>query len=443
MDFRTIAAAIRRGWWILAIATAAGVFVAVLATGHATRQYTATTRLFISATGGNSSSEAYSGGQFAEQRAQSYAQMITSPQITQRVVDDLRLPVSAQELSTRVNAAIVPRTVLMDVSATDSSGERAADIANSLARSFIGYVQPLEIPAGLNTPRSTITVVNSADEPLFPSSPNVGSNVTYGLIGGLTLGLAALLLVQVLSRRIQSITDLSRLTDAPTIGPIVLPDHEADTGRHRLVDWTPEEAEQLRRLRVQVEAQAPPPQVLLLAPASAGEAAATLGAGLAVAFAEKGEMTALVVLDPAHAPGYSVNDDAVGLAELMNGTSTMDEVLHRTARDNLYVVPTGSTPDLESLLSSAAMSAFIDDLRKECDRVVLVTPPILESSAASVLSAVVDADLLVVQRKSTHRGQLDRAMGELKAARAPLFAVVLTGVANTTRLPAWMKGGTR
>lgn len=442
MDFRTIAAAIRRGWWMLTIATAAGVLVALLATSQATREYTATTRLFISATGGNSSSEAFSGGQFAEQRAESYAQIITSPQITQRVADDLGLAISAQELSASVHAAIVPRTVLMDVSATDSSQERAADIANSLARAFIGYVQPLEIPAGQSTPRSMITVVSRADVPTIPTSPNVGKNLVYGFLGGLAAGFLALMSMRVFSRRITSAEQLSRLTGAPTIGPITTLDRDAGAGDQALVDWTAQEAEQFRRLRVQVEAQDPPPEVLLVAPASAGTAAATLGAGLAVAFAEKGEMTALVVLDPTHATSRRIGDDAVGLAELINGTSTVDEVLHRTVRENLYVVPTGSTPDLESLLSSAAMSAFIDDLRKECDRVVLVTPPILESSAASVLSAVVDADLLVVQRKSTHRGQLDRAMGELKAARAPLFAVVLAESANTKRLPVWMKGDT-
>jgi receptor protein-tyrosine kinase len=433
VDFRTIAAAIRRGWWILLIATFAGFHVAILASSHTTPQYTATTRLFISASGGNSSSEAFSGGQFAEQRAESYAHIITSPQITQRVVEDLRLPLSAQELSSKVNAAIVPRTVLMDVSATDPSRERATAIANSLASAFISYVQPLEIPAGQSTPRSTITVVSAADLPMVPTSPNVVRNAVYGCIGGLAVGLLALASMRLLSRRISTVGDLGRYVDAPAIGPITMPNHEAAARRHRLVDWSPQEAEQLRRLRVQIEAQDPPPQVLLVTPASTGEAAATLGAGLAVAFAEAGATTALVVIDPAYAPPYGVGDGAPGLADLIEGMSAFDEVLRCTPQENLYVVPTGNTPDVEALLSSAAMSVFVDDLRKECDRAIIVAPAVIDSSAASVLSAVVDADLLVVQKK-THRGQLSRAMGELRAARASLLAVVLTNVVNAKHL---------
>ncbi|MGV9800981.1 Wzz/FepE/Etk N-terminal domain-containing protein [Mycobacterium sp. NPDC003449] len=424
MDFRTIAAALRRGWWILALATSAGLLVAVLASSHTTRQYTATTRLFISATGGNSSSEAFTGGQFAEQRAESYAQIITGQQITQRVVDDLGLPTSAQELSARVDAAIVPRTVLMDVSATDPSRERAAAIANALARAFIGYVQPLETPAGQSTPRSTVTVVSPAAVPVLPSSPNVARNAVYGLISGLAAGLIALTLRRALSRRINSPDDLSRATGVPAIGPVTTPDRGADSGRHRLADWAPEEAEQLRRLRVQIEVHDPPPQVLLVTPVSAGREAAVLGAGLAVAFGETGEPTALVAVDPVHCP-YGIDPDAAGLAELIEGKASFDDVVYRTARDNLYVVPAGSAPDLEALLSSAAMSTFVDDLRKECGRVVIVTPPVIHSSAASVLSAIVDANLLVVQKKTAHRRQLDRAMAELKAARAYLLAAVL------------------
>jgi receptor protein-tyrosine kinase len=155
VDFQTIVGAIRRRWWILAIMAVVGIFVGNLASGYVTREYTATTRLFVAATGGNSSSEAYSGSQFSEQRAESYAQMITSEQLTQRVVDKLKLPMSAEALSSEVTAAIVPRTVLLDVSATDPSPDRAAAIANSLADAFIQYAGPLETPAGQSTPRTS------------------------------------------------------------------------------------------------------------------------------------------------------------------------------------------------------------------------------------------------------------------------------------------------
>jgi succinoglycan biosynthesis transport protein ExoP len=426
VDFGTIVGAIRRRWWVLAIAALVGIFVGNLASSSATREYTATTRLFVAAAGGNSSSEAYTGSQFSEQRAESYAQMITSQQMTQRVVDQLQLPMSAQELSSEVTAAIVPRTVLLDVTATNASPERAAAIANSLADAFIQYAGPLETPAGQSTPRSTITVVNRAQVPLSPSSPDVGVNAVYGFIGGILVGLVGLSLVPVFSRRIHSTEELGRFTGAPTVGPITMPGRNVDAPQHRFDSLRPGEAEQLRRLRVQIDAQDPPPQVVLIAPASSSDAAAALGVGLAAAFSEAGRTTALIAADPTlDARWLGLADDAAGLADVLDERSSFDDVLHRTVRPDLYVVPPGRTPVLESFLSSAAMSTFVDDLRKECDRVVIVTASVNDSSAASVVSAIVDADLLVVHKSKTRRGDITKAMSELKAARVHLLAVVL------------------
>jgi len=426
VDFQTIVGAVRRRWWILAIMAVVGIFVGNLASGYATREYTATTRLFVAATGGNSSSEAYSGSQFSEQRAESYAQMITSEQLTQRVVDKLKLPMSAEALSSEVTAAIVPRTVLLDVSATDPSPDRAAAIANSLADAFIQYAGPLETPAGQSTPRSTITVVSRAQVPLFPSSPNVGVNAAYGCIGGILVGLVGLALVTVFSRRITSAEELGRFTGAPTVGPITTPDRNVNASMDRFDAWRPAEAEELRRLRVYVDAHDPPPQVILIAPASCGDAANALGVGLAAVFSEAGRTTALIAADSTlDARWFGLKDDAAGLGDLLDGRSSFDDVLHSTARPDLSVVPAGRTPVLESLLSSAAMSAFVDDLRKEYDRVVIVTASVNDSSAASVVSAIVDADLLVVHKSKTRRKEIAKAMSELKAARVHLLAVVL------------------
>ncbi|WP_162938358.1 Wzz/FepE/Etk N-terminal domain-containing protein [Mycobacterium kyogaense] len=442
MDFQTVVSAIRRRWWVLAITALIGIFVGNLWSSHEVREYTATTRLFVAATGGgNSSSEAYSGGQFSEQRVQSYAQMISGQQLTRRVIDRLHLQLSADELSSRVNAAIVPRTVLLDLSATDPSPERATEIANALAEEFIQYAGPLETPVGESTPRATITVVNRAQIPTTPSSPNVVTNAVYGCIGGLMIGLLCLSLIPVISRRITSAEELGRLTGAPTSGPLLVPDPDASP-QHNLFDTScSEESEGLRRLRVQLDAHDPAPQVLLVAPATAGRAAVALGGGIAAAFAETGRSTALISADSSlDATWFGVAGDSPGLTDLLGGRAGFDDVLHSTVRPRLSVVTHGGSHAIEALLSSAAMSAFVDDLRKEFDRVVIVTGSVNDSSAASVLSAVVDADLLVVDTSRSHRGDVTRAIGELTAARAHLLAVVMAKVKAPEHLQQTSKG---
>jgi len=442
-------AAVARRWWILAISVVVGILAGVLATSLATPEYTASARLFVSATGGSSSTEAESGAKFSEERTESYVRMITTEQITQRVVDQLALPMSASELSSEVTAAIVPRTVLFDVTVTDPSPDQAAAIANALADQFVVYAGALETPVGQNFPRVTISVFNRAKAPSAPSSPDPDTNMFYGVAGGIALGLVAIALATTFSRRIRTAEELARLTGLPTLGPISTPERGI---RGKLADlnaWDAQEMEELRRLRVEVEAHDPTPRVVLVTSASPGITATTFGIGLAVAFCETGAATALIVADPeldSRSFGADFSDSAPALVDLLRGESSFDEVLRPTGRPNLFLVPTArrrarrtpvSSADIESLISSTVMSRFLDDLRREFDRVVIATASINTSSAASVLSATVDANLLVVSAERSRRSHIERAMNELKAARAHLLGAVLVKAGAQASSSPW------
>ncbi|MCW2685535.1 MAG: Tyrosine-protein kinase CpsD [Mycobacterium sp.] len=428
MEFSRIFAVIRRRWWILVVTVLVGVATGFVVTRVTTPEYTSTARLFVSTTGGTSSTESYSGEQFSQARAASYAHMMTSELLAQRVVDELGLPMSAAELSSKVTAVIVPRTVLLDISATDRSPERAAAIANTLAATFIAFAGPLETPAGQTQPRSTITVVSAAEKPSSPSAPKLSTNLFYGALGGFVVGVGVVVLTTVFSRRIRSADELARITGTAGLGPIKTPDRKPQARSAQLVNWQGPEAEGFRRLRVQIEAHDPAPQVLLLASASAGKSAANFAVDLAVAFCEAGRTTAVVGTDPQFgsvASGLGLADDSPGLAERLEGQLPFENVVHSTERSNLFVVPPGGGSDVEPLLSSPAMSGFVDDLRKYFDRIIVVTPAIRDSSAASVLSAIADADLLLVDAKAARRGDVENAVSELKAARAHLVGAVL------------------
>ncbi len=437
MEFRPIFAAIVRRWWILAISVIVGILAGIVATSLATPQYTATVRLFVSATGGSSSTEAESGSKFAEERAESYVRMITSEQLTERVVDQLALPMTAGELSAEVTAAIVPRTVLFDVTVTDPSPDQAAAIANALADQFVVYAGALETPVGQNFPRVTISVFNRAKAPSAPSSPDAGKNVFYGVVGGIALGLAAIALARTFSRRIRSAEELANVTGLPALGPISTPDRGIIAKLAGPGAWDAREMEELRRLRVEVEAHEPTPRVVLVTSASPGITATAFGIGLAVAFCETGAATALIVADPELdflSFGADFSDAAPALVDLLRGESSFHEVLRPTGRSNLFLVPTArrrvrragvSSAGIEALISSTAMSRFLDDLRREFDRVVIATASINTSSAAAVLSSTVDANLLIVNAERARRSHVERAMGELKAARAKVLGAVL------------------
>ena len=70
------------------------------------------------------------------------------------------------------------------------------------------------------TQAANILLLNAATEPTDPSSPNVGKIAVGGLLGGLLLGGAAALALEMLRRRVRSAEDLAAAVQAPVIGNI-------------------------------------------------------------------------------------------------------------------------------------------------------------------------------------------------------------------------------
>ena len=81
-------------------------------------------------------------------RVRSYADIASSPRITGPVVERLGLSESASDLAGRIEAEAPLDTVLINLSVTDTSPERAAGIANAAASQFTKVVEQLETPPG-------------------------------------------------------------------------------------------------------------------------------------------------------------------------------------------------------------------------------------------------------------------------------------------------------
>ncbi|MEZ0050937.1 capsular polysaccharide biosynthesis protein [Mycobacterium sp. MAA66] len=150
--------------------------------------YTATSVMFLTSPASTDSIGAYQGDLFSQQRATTYVQLFASDDLATKVIDDLGLKATPSELKQKVVASQVPKTVLMTVSATDTSAQRATDIANAYAANFNDYVQRLETSRVTGTPAIAVSIVNKAVVPKTPSSVALPIVLAAGLAGGLVLG---------------------------------------------------------------------------------------------------------------------------------------------------------------------------------------------------------------------------------------------------------------
>lgn len=137
---------LRRAWLAILLATLLSAGAAVAATLLHKPGYVATARLFATVAGDPGTFAAYAGGMGANARIPTYLQLATSTQVTQRVIDDLELSTTPEELATHISGTWEPFGVsrfgrpvsaLLQLQVTASDPKAAVEIVNAVAGNLV------------------------------------------------------------------------------------------------------------------------------------------------------------------------------------------------------------------------------------------------------------------------------------------------------------------
>ncbi|TSE00417.1 hypothetical protein FOS14_08345 [Skermania sp. ID1734] len=177
--------------WILIATAILGALGGLVFWLVAPNTYTASTLLFLGSPSSSDSTGAYQGDLFSQQRAATYVQLVTTTDLAAKVIDDLSLKMSPDDLVKEVSAKQLPKTVVVQVSVSDRSATQAAAIADSYATNFSQYVSKLETAPQTDRSNMVVSVVERAHAPSAPSSPqpliDIGVGVAIGIVSGATL----------------------------------------------------------------------------------------------------------------------------------------------------------------------------------------------------------------------------------------------------------------
>ncbi|WP_230009675.1 YveK family protein, partial [Microbacterium sp. Bi128] len=190
MDLQDYLRMLRRNWIIVVSAALVGLLAGAAATLLVRPTYTAQSQLFVAIQGSGTVSELQQGNTFSQARVQSYVKTIATPVVLQPVVETLGLNISASRLAGQVTATSDLNTVIITISAEDTSPVQAAAIAQAVADSLIVAVDTLERPKTGGTSPVSLSIIRPAEAPSSPSAPNVHLNLIIGLVTGLLGGVA-------------------------------------------------------------------------------------------------------------------------------------------------------------------------------------------------------------------------------------------------------------
>ncbi len=420
MDARDFLAILRQRWILIVSVTLLVVGLAAVLTWRTTPTYASTTGLFISTSQVADDNQAFQGSQFSLQRVKSYSEMVNQNEITRRVIQQLDLNETPEDLGEEITATAQLDTVILEITVTDESPERAQQIAQTTGDVFVGYVAELETPPGRDQATIKATVVNQATVPDDPVAPQPLRNLGLAVVLGLLLGAGIAVLRETLDSSVKNQRELEDLTGAPVIGSIPFDDDAGKTPLISQIDPYAPRAEAFRVLRTNLQFIDPDgvKKAFVLSSALPGEGKSTTACNLALALAEGGQRVVLVEADlrrPRVAQYLGVVGD-VGLTTALVGRVSLDDAIQTTGDVNLDVLASGKTPpNPAELLQSRAMSAVIAELRERYDVVLIDAPPLLPVTDAALISAAADGAILVVHHGKTTtdqvRGAVDRLEG--------------------------------
>lgn len=430
LDLSDTVRVLRRQWLLIVISTLIGLLSAAGMSLLSEPQYTARTQLFTSIQSTGSVTELQQGNSFTQARVQSYAEAATTPAVLQPVIDRLGLQETATELKSQIHASADLDTVIISITATNTSPVRAAAIADAVAESLISTVEDLEKPSGAQASPVKLSSITPATAPVSPSTPNTKLNGLLGAFGGLLLGLVACILRSRLDTRIRGEADFKNLSSVPVLGGVV---YDPDAQKKRLLTQVSSQsprAESFRQIRTNLRFSNVTTQTktMLISSSLPSEGKTTSSINIAIATAQAGQRVVLVDADlrrPRIAEYLGLEGKA-GLTTALVGAADVEDLLQPWGEDDLYVLTSGQLPPNPSeLLESHAMTELLMRLKGIFDVVIIDAPPLIPVTDASVLGQKVDGVILVVGTGKVKKADLEKSLSSLQMVDARLLGVVM------------------
>jgi polysaccharide biosynthesis transport protein len=324
----------------------------------------------------------------------------------------------------------------------------AGDTRSSLYRQLQQKDQQLAQAIALRT--SNAYLVRPASE-ATKVRPRPRRSGIVGLGLGLAFGIALAFLWELVDTRVRSATELAHRLGLPLLARIPEPPRRIRR-KNRLVmisDAQGVHAEIFRMLRTNLEfANLERDARTIMFTSSVGEEGkSTTLANLGIALARSGKRVVLVDLDLRRpmlhrffnsqrlpgltdvALGHAELKDAVGLVlSGQSGDATDRSNGRGVVEGTLEVLQAGALPpDPGEFVGTRSVSEILARLRASADYVLIDAPPLLNIGDAMVLSAKVDAIVIVARLSVVRRPMLEEVHRIIEAAPAPILGVVVTG----------------
>ena len=295
---------------------------------------------------------------------------------------------------------------------------------------------------------NSISLAATADKGKLIDAPAAGGkispNSTYimgmGLIFGLAIPAVILILIQLLSYKIEGHEDVARLTKLPILADVAVAadaaKNKADIVIHENKNNMMEEI--FRSMRTNLLFKKKEGQKVIMCTSTNSGEGKTFNAGnLAMSFALLGKKVLLIGLDirkPRLGELFELNDTARGITNLLVKDSPSEEqikqqILPSGINKHLDIMTAGPIPpNPAELVARASLDLIMEQLRQMYDYIIVDTAPVGLVTDTLAIGRVCDATVYVCRADYTPKESIELVNGLAAEGKLPNISIVINGI---------------
>ncbi|MEY8756298.1 YveK family protein [Peribacillus frigoritolerans] len=144
-----------------------------------------------------------------------YSVIIKSPAILEKVIDELDLKLSVEQLSGKITINSQENSQVFSLTVQDSNPAQAVEIANTVSSTFQKEIKDI-----MNVDNVSILAKAEIKENPTPVKPNPLMNIAIAVVVGLMAGVGLAFLLEYMDNTIRDEKDIETLLDLPLLGSI-------------------------------------------------------------------------------------------------------------------------------------------------------------------------------------------------------------------------------
>ena len=442
LDLTSIMAVIKKWMFLIIIFMILGLAAAFLYNSTATLKYQSKTTLYVEPSVSSAGVD-YQGILTNQKMVQTYAEIIKSRRVINKVIENLNLNLTYEELMEELSLSSATDTQIITVAIKDSSAVRASNIANEIAKVLIKDLKE-------NMKITNIKVIDEAIENDKAVEPRTTINMLVGLTGGMMVSLLLVFLFEASDKKITTHEDIKKYLNIKTLGIIPLNSIDDKLRSKKSKEYVkPVEdntlnikilsepnslvSESIRMIRTNLDFA--DLKLINVTSTMPSEGKSEFITNLASSFALLDKKVLVVDCDlrkpKVHRNfglqrGKGLSNILLSKGEVYYKNVIQSFVCNKVRIDILTAGAQVSNPS--ELINGKAFEELLKELKEEYDLVLLDCPPVSNLTDGILVSKLVDGTVYVIESNRVDRELVSSTLDELKTNGANLLGTVLTQV---------------